>query len=213
MPVKPPRQPYSSRVREAAADETRCRIVAAARTLLAGGEGLPAFSVDGVARQAGVTRLTVYNQFDSRCGLLEAVFDDLARQGGMCELPAIFAERDPAQALRSFVHVFCRYWAHYGVVISRYAAVARMDEDVACSLKRRTEQRRVALSELVEPVVTVPCPQAAAELVDVLFALTSLEMYEALSVSGRGAEAVERLIQGLVEQALHAVSVKLAASA
>jgi AcrR family transcriptional regulator len=213
MPVKPPRQPYSSRIREAAADETRCRIVAAARALLAGGEGLPAFSVDGVARRAGVTRLTVYNQFDSRCGLLEAVFDDLACQGGMCELPAIFAERDPARALRSFVHVFCRFWANHGVVISRFAAVAKMDEEVACGLHRRTEQRRVALTELVERLVTVPCPQAAAELVDVLFALTSLEMHEALSVNGRGAEAVERLIQGLVEQALHAVSIRLAKSA
>ena len=210
MPVKPPRQPYSSPAREAAADETRCRIVTAARALLAGGEGLPAFSVDGVARQAGVTRLTVYNQFESRCGLLEAVFDDLALRGGMCELPAIFAERDPAKALRSFVHVFCRFWADYGTVISRFAAVAKMDEEVACSMHRRTELRRTALIELVGRLVEVPCPQAAAELVDVLFALTSIEMYEALSVNGRQADAIERMIQGLVEQSLRVVAVDLA---
>eukprot|EP00456_Euglypha_rotunda_P090030 TRINITY_DN9394_c0_g1_i1.p1 TRINITY_DN9394_c0_g1~~TRINITY_DN9394_c0_g1_i1.p1 ORF type:complete len:140 (-),score=35.59 TRINITY_DN9394_c0_g1_i1:223-642(-) len=127
----------------------------------------------------------------------------------MCELPGIFAEGDPAKALRSFVHVFCRFWASYGTVISRFAAVAKMDEEVACSMQRRTELRRTALTELVGRLVVVPCPQAAGELVDVLFALTSIEMYEALSVNGRQADAIERMIRGLVEQSLRAVAVDL----
>src|ERR1700704_778911 len=107
MPVKSGRKPYRSEMREAASDETRARIVAAARTLLAGGKDVPAFSVDAVAREAGVTRLTVYNKFESRRGLLEAVFDDVARTGGLFELRSVMAEPDTAKALRHFVSVFC----------------------------------------------------------------------------------------------------------
>src|SRR5882757_1842338 len=106
MPVKSGPRPYRSSLRAAIADETRTRIVAAARTLLGGGKDLPAFSVDGVARQAGVTRLTVYNQFESKRGLLEAVFDDMARQGGLSELATVFAQADANLALRQFVSVF-----------------------------------------------------------------------------------------------------------
>jgi AcrR family transcriptional regulator len=42
---------------------------------------MTAFSLESVAAAAGVTRLTVYKQFGSRGGLLEAVFDRLARAG------------------------------------------------------------------------------------------------------------------------------------
>src|SRR5258706_14136257 len=106
MPVKSDPRPYRSPVRDAAADETRARIIAAARTLLGGGKDLPAFSLDGVARQAGVTRLTVYNQFESKRGLLEAVFDDMAQRGGLFELQAGFAERDGGQAFNRVGLVF-----------------------------------------------------------------------------------------------------------
>src|SRR3981189_552368 len=100
MPVKRVSRPYRSLQRAAAANETRASLVAAACTLLSGEKDLPAFSLDGLARQAGVTRLTVYNQFQSKRGLLEAVFDDLARRGGLSELPQVFAEADPDQAIR-----------------------------------------------------------------------------------------------------------------
>src|SRR5437868_7766163 len=132
---------YKSDVRAAAADETRSRIWAAAKELLGAGKGAPAFSLDAVARQAGVARLTVYNQFESKRGLLEAMFDDLAQQGGLTELPAVFAETDVDQALRRFVAVFCRFWSKHGAVMPKFAAVTKMDDEIAASLKQRTERR------------------------------------------------------------------------
>jgi AcrR family transcriptional regulator len=44
-------------------------------------EPLSAFALESVAKAAGVTRLTVYNQFGSRRGPLEAVFDHFAERG------------------------------------------------------------------------------------------------------------------------------------
>ena len=73
---------YVSSVREAAAAEKRDRVVEAATRLLRVNVSVASFSLDSVAKAAGVTRLTVYNQFGSRRGLLEAVFDEIARQGG-----------------------------------------------------------------------------------------------------------------------------------
>lgn len=205
MPVKsdsrPDSRPYSSPLRDAAADETRGRILAAARALLAGGKDLPAFSLDGVARQAGVTRLTVYNQFESKQGLLEAVFDDMAQRGGLHELIAVFAEADADQALRRFVSVFCRFWAAHYTVMAKFRAVTKLDDEIAASLHQRTERRRQALTVLVKRLAP-DAGKTATDLVDVLFALTGFEMFEALSVRNRNTKAVEALVHSLAEQAV-----------
>ena len=51
---------------------------------------IPGLTVDAVARRADVARATVYYQFGSKTGLLEAVRDDLAEAGGMAELARVF---------------------------------------------------------------------------------------------------------------------------
>ncbi len=199
------RRPYRSKLRAEAADATRARIVEAARTLLGGGADLPPFSVDGVARQAGVTRLTVYNQFESKLGLLEAVFDDVAERGGLfADLPSIFTERDPQTALHRFVTVFCRFWSRHRSMMPTFHAMIKMDEDIAASLHRRTERRRNALTVLVERLAP-DAGKTGTDLVDVLFALTSFEMFEALSVRNRSAKAVEALMHSLVDQTVRAL--------
>jgi AcrR family transcriptional regulator len=203
MPVKTKRKPYQSKSREAAAEETRSRIIAAARTLLAGGRNVPAFSLEAVAREADVTRLTVYNGFESKRGLLEAVFDDMARRGGLFELPSVFTEPDAVKALRRFVAVFCRFWAISSKILPRFTAVAELDDEIAQSLKLRSERRRQALAVLVNRLAE---GGGQVELVDVLFALTSFQMWDALFIRQRSAEAVETLIQQLVDDTLRRFS-------
>jgi AcrR family transcriptional regulator len=195
MTVKRKPRPYRSDLRAAAADETRTRIVAAARALLGEGKDKPVFSFDAVAREAGVTRLTVYNQFGSKQGLLEAVFDDMAREGGLFELPSVLAEPDVSKALRRFVSVFCKFYASRRKVMPRFSAMVALDDDIAASLKQRTERRRHGLTALVG---RLSAPDAAA-LVDLLFAATSFETFDALSVRNRSADDIEELIQQLVE--------------
>ena len=202
MPVKSKRRTYRSEVRAAAADETRGRIIAAARALLAGDGTTPAFSLDAVAREAGVTRLTVYNQFESKRGLLEALFDETARMGGLFELPAVFALSDVHEALRRFVSVFCRFWASHGKLFPKFSALARLDDEIAESIKQRSERRRHALEVLVARLEAHE-PQ---ELVDVLFALTSFEVFDLLSARNRSHAAVEALVQQLVAESVKRMS-------
>ena len=81
-------RPYVS---SAAAAEKRERVIDAASRLLREEANIAAFSLDAVAKAAGITRLTVYHQFGSRRGLLEAVFDKRARQGGLGRIPDAMA--------------------------------------------------------------------------------------------------------------------------
>ena len=193
------RKPYRSDLRDAAADVTRARIVKAARRLLTGGKDLPAFSLDAVAREAGVTRLTVYNQFESKRGLLEAVFDDIAERGGLFELRSVLADTDAMSSLRGIVAVFCRFWASHDRALAKLAGMTKLDRDIAASLKQRTERRRGVLTVSVK---RLPGVREADDLVDILFALTSFETFEALSVRQRSAAAVEALIWRLVEDSV-----------
>ena len=190
---------YRSELRDAAVDVTRTRIMQASRRLLTGGKDLPAFSLDAVAREAGVTRLTVYNQFESKRGLLEAVFDDIAERGGLFELRSVLAEADAMASLRRVVAVFCRFWASHDRVLAKLAGMTKLDRDIAASLKQRTERRRGVLKVLVKRLARGRAPD---DLVDVLFTLTSFETFEALSVRQRSAAAVEALIWQLVEDSV-----------
>jgi AcrR family transcriptional regulator len=199
MSVKKQSRNYRSVVRAAAADAKRARVVAAGRALLNAGRGGAAFSLDAVARRAGVTRLTVYHQFKSKRGLLEAIFDDAARRGGLHELQGVFEEPDVRKALQGYVTIFCRFWAMHARLFPKLAAVARLDPEIAESLGHRVERRRQALRTLLERSKSTADPQ---RLVDVLFALTGFEVFDVLSVHGRSAAAVEAIMQQLAADAL-----------
>src|SRR5258707_15291005 len=97
---------YNSPRRIVAATQTRERIVVAAAAILATAEGISGFSLQAVADKAGVTRLTVYNQFGSRRTLLEAVFDDMAVRGGLAGIPGGMARSDPLARLVGVTAMF-----------------------------------------------------------------------------------------------------------
>src|SRR5207244_10182138 len=99
-------RPYRLGQRQMAADETRSRILNAAREQL---EKEASFSIDAVARRADVARMTVYYQFGSRRGLLEALFDDLAARGGVPQVPSACQGREPMVALGRLVGRFAHF--------------------------------------------------------------------------------------------------------
>src|SRR5262245_43869901 len=78
--------------RRAATGQTRARTIAAARELLTAENGISAFSIEAAARQAGVARMTLYYQYGSKTGLLNALFDDLAARGGLEQMASVFHE-------------------------------------------------------------------------------------------------------------------------
>jgi AcrR family transcriptional regulator len=197
-------RPYHSPVREAAASETRARIIAAAGSLLGGAEGTAAFSLEAVARKAGVTRLTVYKQFGSRRALLEEVFDDLAACRGFHVLAEVMNDTDPLRALQRIVSFFCDFYGSDTPALLRLHAAGAGDPDLEESVRERNERRRHLLSALVHRMAPGRHLDAktSRDLVDVLFALTSLHFFAQLAADNRSTKATCRLIQSLCEDAL-----------
>src|SRR6202048_5491415 len=82
---------YVSSVRTAAAAAKRDRVIEAAARSLREDASIAGFSLDAVAKAGGGARPAGYYQFGSRRGLLEAVFDDIARRGGLNEIAGAMA--------------------------------------------------------------------------------------------------------------------------
>jgi AcrR family transcriptional regulator len=176
-------RPYRLGRRQAAVDRTRARILKAARALLVARRG-GAFSIEAVARRARVTRVTVYQRFGSRSKLLEALFDDLARQGGMWDLADAFRQPDPQAALAQFVTTFARFWTAHRPIHRRLLALAALDQGLERTLRARQEWRRQGLRVMVGRLRERSAEPAAAspdETIDVLFALTGFETFDLLA--------------------------------
>src|SRR5262249_60265649 len=105
--------------RQASVEQTRGRIIAAARDLLAAPDDLSGFTIDAIAAHAGVARMTVFNQFGSKRGLLEALFDDLAVRGLVTRIRGALMQPEPQEALDAFVAAFGGFWTSDRLVIRR----------------------------------------------------------------------------------------------
>lgn len=188
-------RPYASRERQKASDAGREKIVSAARELLEAADG-ETFSIDAVARRAGTARMTVYNQFESKAGLLEAVFDMLASNGPMARMPDVFREPDPFRALDLVVALFADFWTGHRLVYRSLRAAAMYDADLAAGMEQRNERRRRALTEIIARIpADHPMPIAREEAVRVLFSLLSFQSFDAIAGPGSTPAEVAPLVQ------------------
>ena len=195
---------YRSPRRAAAATKTRARLLAAAAAILGAPAGIGGFSLEEVARKAGVTRLTVYNRFGSRRALLEAVFDERAARGGLHRLAEAMAASDPHAGLLQVIAIFCDFWSYDPRALGRLHAAGANDPEFDASVRKRNERRRSLLLDLVGRMAVGLSPprDAVHDLVDVLFALTSYPFFSQLTAGRRTANAACRLIQGLAMEAV-----------
>ena len=173
---------YNSARRRESAEATRERIVAAAHALLAEPAGVSAFTVEAVARRAGVARMTVYNQFGSKAALLEALFDLLVRRGGIDQgMPRVFRVADPLEGLAVMFDVLARYYSADRTVKRRVHALAALQPDVARALALREDRRRRGIRTLLERMARPWPPARRADLERLLFTLTSFESFDVLA--------------------------------
>lgn len=196
-------RPYRMQRRREATDENRQRIINAARELLASRDAAEKFSVDAVARRAGVARMTVYYQFGSMQGLLERVCDSLALAGGLDRLGDAFRRADPLAALDQFIATFMRFWATNRAVLK--GAMALLDPEVVTVLEERSGWRRQGLQVLLDRLAKQtgrPKPKQMDDAVDLLYMLTSFHTYDSLATSKRPTEQVTKLVQHLARQTL-----------
>ncbi len=192
-------RPYSNERREAKAADTRTRLIAAALDILRDYDG-QALSLDAVAKAAGVTRLTVYNQFGSRNGLFEAAFDALAEQGNLTSLASAMSMAEPRAALAAVVQAFCDFWMSHEGLGGIFAAAAT-DAELGRALAARNERRRTLLGVLVDRQGSAEA-QTRADTVDLLFMLTSFASFTALRGEQRDGAAACALLLSLCDGVL-----------
>jgi AcrR family transcriptional regulator len=198
-------RPYRLGQRQAATDETRARILTAAHELLTAREGFAGFTVDAVARQAGVARMTVYYQFGSKVGLLEGVCDALAVRGGIEQMAGAFQQPRALDALAEFIGVLGRFFEAERPLIRRLQGLAALDPDIEQVMRARGERRRHGLEVLLRRLCKEhgrPTRKGFNEAVEILFALTSFEFADTLAGPGRSLAEVAPLVRRLALEAL-----------
>ena len=194
-------RPYRLGQRQAATELTRARILNAARALLMSSDGYSHFSIDAIARQADVARMTVYHQFGSKIGLLEGLCDSLAVSGGMEQLATAFRQAEPLDSLREYLLIFSHFWDVDRLVMRRLRALAALDPDFEHVIRTRDEWRRRGVRTIAERLVLSP-GEALDKTVDILLTLSSFETFDTLAGPTRSMEEVAPLVYRLAHAAL-----------
>jgi AcrR family transcriptional regulator len=176
-------------------------VLRAARDLLG---GATRFSIDAVARRAGVARMTVYHQFGSRRGLLEALFDSFAVDGGLPErIAAAFSRPDPEDTLADIVAAFGRFWQAGRAGLRRVRALGVLDPDLGEAIEARNERRRAVVRAVVNRLAErLPSTGDRARAEALLYTLTSFETFDTLAGPRR---KLDDVVAAIVELARAAV--------
>ena len=131
---------YTLRKRAQSSDDTRQRIITAARDLIEN-SGYPNISLDRIADAAGVSRQTIYVQFGSKLGVLTAMVEEIDRVG-LKELSDTLREgTNPLQLLRSVIPLDFAYMQKNSKIFCRFRAQAVSDPDFRAVLDGRMAGR------------------------------------------------------------------------
>jgi AcrR family transcriptional regulator len=194
-----PSRPYRMIRRQELMDSTRSRILSAALEVLVGGKR---FSIDAVAKEAGVTRVTVYDRFGTREALVEATFDHLAESGGLTQLPQAFMQADPVEALERFVVIFCGFYSIHRIALRRLHALGDLGRGIEGQTDRNA-RRLHGLQVLLGRIAASGFGSDDAEVARVAHALTSFAFVDQLAGPDREPFDMAPLILKLVHEAAH----------
>jgi AcrR family transcriptional regulator len=195
-------RPYRPNERQRTVDAGRDRIIDAARELLEDADAEP-FSIDAVARRAGVARMTVYNQFESKAGLLEELFDSIAVRGAFGQMKEVFSKPDALEAMDAFIAIFGKFWTDSLSVHTGLRMAAMQDPELAAAMIQRNERRRQGLTVLVKRIGEKhELPISREETVNALFVLLSFDGFHAMAGADRTPKQVVPSMRRLVHQIL-----------
>jgi AcrR family transcriptional regulator len=192
---------YDMQARSRAVDAARARAVRAAYELLLEPE-CGELGLDAVARRAGVTRVTLYNQFGSRGLLLLELFQELGRRAGAERIHAAMRLPDPLQAMTAMIRESTRGLWREQRAVRKLFAFSVLDRELHREVERAERARRRSLLQLAERLsaahrLELGSRDAAALLAE----LTSFQAFEALAFDA-GPRLVERRLQHLARAGL-----------
>lgn len=174
---------YEQRLRAERTEQTRRRLVEAVQARLRAAPAQPV-SLDQVARDAHVSRSTIYLAFGSRAGLFDAVAEDLWARAGFARLVQAVEHPDAREHLRQGIRAGVEVFAELRDVARALFSTAALDADALGGAIARIETDRagglahlagrLADEDLLRADVTIE--QAA----DLLWVLTSFDAFDLL---------------------------------
>jgi len=128
-------------LRARGAERTRTNILTAARQHLIDA-GYRNLSLEQVAADAEVTRVTIYRKFGSKLGLLDAVAEDLSQRAGLVDgMRAASALDDPVAAFTAMVTELCRFWNTDPDLFRRLITLSAVDPEAHEVISSREQWR------------------------------------------------------------------------
>jgi AcrR family transcriptional regulator len=173
---------------------TRARILEAAARLMRE-RGVNGFSMDVLAKEAGVARATVYEHFRSKRAVLDELASASSRTLTLDSHAA--ATGDPLTALRDMLGAVCRHWDEHGATVRELRSlVAVTGSEVRVDGVDPAYLRQIVTG--LDAAGQLRPRWSAEEAVDALALLTSYPTYERLrGSSARIPEEVEALLAKL----------------
>src|SRR5688500_19945238 len=161
---------YHSELRAEQAEETRSRILDAARRVMSA--GLASLAVPAVAREAGVSVPTVYRHFGTKADLLAEMYPHAARRAGLDGVPDPATVGDVKGAVRA---IFERIDALDDV--SRAAFASPIADEVRHATMPTRFARIRRLGESIEPPLSSADLDRITRLLVVLVSQSSLRTW------------------------------------
>lgn len=135
--------------RQRQAQETKDRVIAAARALMAA-NGWAATTIDAIAAEAGVASQTVYAAFGNKRALLEGMRRAMLRDSKIPELMAqAAAEPDASRRLRLWAQLVRQQMETSYDVISIHRQAAASDPKVAADYRKVLDNRARTFAEFI----------------------------------------------------------------
>jgi AcrR family transcriptional regulator len=196
---------YRQTRRAESAEATRERILEAARASLERGP-VGALKVDEVAREAGVSRSTVYLLYGSRAGLFDALGRYLRDRAGFETLIAASRLPDAMDNLRQSQRAAVTMYAMFPSLARALFTLAAIDPDGVAAVAAIEDGRRPGMAHLARALeaqgylredVTVE------EATDLLTVITSFQSFDELFTgSGLPADLVADRLIALAERSV-----------
>ncbi len=197
----PGKRPYELGKRLEQTDRKRVAILAAARKHLESA-GMVELTMGALARDSGVTRQTIHNLFGTKTGVLEAIFDQLALDGGMERMRIVMQQTDPESMLARFVEVFTGFWAKDRLLIRRIHGIAAIDPEFGTAVEARNRRRQMAATRIVDRISGERDPGTGTAKIAALWALTSFEFFDAVTESCGSMKQAAGIVLELTKKAV-----------
>jgi AcrR family transcriptional regulator len=142
-------RPYTLRKRAQSTEDTRRRIIKAARDLIES-SGYSNISLDRIADAAGISRQTIYVQFGSKLGVLSAMVDEIDNAGLQELFSSVRESTDPVELMRRIIPQNIDFMHENARIFRIFRAQAVSDPDFRSVLDERMALRFGNIHRLVQ---------------------------------------------------------------